>query len=41
VIVVDTPNAAEEPDAAIIGRCTQAALIVGRQGSTGFEGVGA
>ena len=41
VIVVDTPNAAEEPDAEIVARCTQACVIVGRSGNTNFEGVGA
>jgi chain length determinant protein tyrosine kinase EpsG len=39
VIIVDTPNAAEEPDAEIVARCTQACVIVGRTGNTQFDGV--
>jgi chain length determinant protein tyrosine kinase EpsG len=39
VIIIDTPNATDEPDAELVARCAKACVIVGRAGRTEFDGV--
>lgn len=39
VVIVDTPNAAEDPDASLIARCADGAVVVGRANRTAFEAI--
>jgi chain length determinant protein tyrosine kinase EpsG len=41
VIIVDTPNASDEPDAQLVARCAKAAVVLGRTGRSGFDATGA